>query len=871
MASPFVRKVFTASRLAEFATEAELAKQIGHARRDWLAVTVKELADNALDDAEEHDRPPTLRVLIDTEALTVTVADEGSGLRPETIAKLADFSVKTSSRAAYVSSSRGQQGNALQTLLAMPFVLDPADPGDVVIEAGLLSHRMTLTREPLSGEPRAVVKRGQSMVLKGTKVVMRWPRAARALMKESVNAARRLADAYDWLNPHLAITLTIDGKEMFSVPATDPAWKKWLPSKPTSPHWYNPELLIQWMRAEAAYARDHETRVPTVREFVAQFHALASTAKSKAVVDVIEASRETLADFVTDSEFHVRARAAALLDCMRRTSEPIEPKRLGVIGQWHLFQTMVSCGAVEASLRYKREAFTYEGLPYVIEAAFGHAPESAHLLTVAGLNFSPTVGDQPFGYLYELLEERWIGGDDPVIVCVHMTAPRFTFRDKGKSTIDMAEPVRSRLLGALDAVTAAWAKQQEAETRHASARLKRDEALAKIKPKALTVKGAAEAVMARAYAIVSEDGRYIPNPRQIMYVARPMMLALLPEGTRVGDKYFTQTLFPDYIEAHPRETDEWRVDWDARGHFREPHTGRVYPAGTKETREYLGNVAPPRVIGVQMAKAWVETHGPEGRFAGLQYIEKEGFEAQLQAAQIAERFDLLIVSNKGFSVTATRWLIDELSGRLGLPLYILSDFDISGLGIAKTLTTSNRRYKFKHKIDPARVHHLGLRLADIEGKEREPVAIGINPDAVRRRLERDGATEGERAILMDGRTVRKPIWKRGREEWKMVLESGKRVELNAFTPAEFIAFVERKLIDAGAQKVVPSDALIAETYAAFVRERALREAFERTRAAQGELPVAVPADLVGRVRAALAERPDVPWETLVRRDAGCAY
>ena len=56
----------------------------------------------------------------------ITVIDNGPGMPPETVADILDFSSRVSSREAYVAPDRGAQGNALKTILAMPFVLDGA-------------------------------------------------------------------------------------------------------------------------------------------------------------------------------------------------------------------------------------------------------------------------------------------------------------------------------------------------------------------------------------------------------------------------------------------------------------------------------------------------------------------------------------------------------------------------------------------------------------------------------------------------------------------------------------------------------------------------------------------------------------------------
>jgi hypothetical protein len=52
-AATLSRETFTTSRLAEFCSQRELVAQTGHPVDDWPLVLVKELADNAIDIAEE--------------------------------------------------------------------------------------------------------------------------------------------------------------------------------------------------------------------------------------------------------------------------------------------------------------------------------------------------------------------------------------------------------------------------------------------------------------------------------------------------------------------------------------------------------------------------------------------------------------------------------------------------------------------------------------------------------------------------------------------------------------------------------------------------------------------------------------------------
>jgi hypothetical protein len=127
---------------------------------------------------------------------------------------------------------------------------------------------------------------------------------------------------------------------------------------------------------------------------------------------------------------------------------------------------------------------------------------------------------------------------------------------------------------------------------------------------------------------------------------------------------------------------DWDVVWDARGHFSEPHTNKVIPIGTLEVRQYLGD-RPRLAPAIEFrSDTRYPTLGPENRYETVLFIEKEGFDPLLEAAQIAERFDVAIMSTKGMSVSASRLLLDRLVTRGVTKVLVLHDFDISGFSIA---------------------------------------------------------------------------------------------------------------------------------------------------------------------------------------------
>ena len=149
------------------------------------------------------------------------------------------------------------------------------------------------------------------------------------------------------------------------------------------------------------------------------------------------------------------------------------------------------------------------------------------------------------------------------------------------------------IIDAVEAVTAKYAKQRKLEERHARAVHNRQQALRRTR--VASIKDIAWEVMEQAYLKASAGGRLPALARQIMYAARPFIQERTARN--LDDKYFTQTLLPDYIEAHPEKCARWNVVYDARGRLYEPHTKREVPLGTLDVRRYLSDSDSRRKVG----------------------------------------------------------------------------------------------------------------------------------------------------------------------------------------------------------------------------------------------------------------------------------
>jgi hypothetical protein len=515
--------------------------------------------------------------------------------------------------------------------------------------------------------------------------------------------------------------------------------------------------------------------------------------------------------------------AVEVLDQLRARAKPVSPAVLGMIGP----------GAYDRFYARQTGITAVRGadIPFVIEAwAICQRPEkrgSGAVRVTLLLNRTPSAADIMAHSYPEVLSIRGCGLDRYVTgtrtadyrIVLGVIAPYIELATDGKAPAlaPFSEAIATTLRKACGAAYRAM-----------------DKPTGKI-----SIKDAAWQVMRAAYHAASGGGALPANARQIMYAARPEILRLTGRG-KIDDKYFTQTLLPDYVEEHQAETRDWDVVFDARGHFVEPHTGRTVDLGTLAVRQYLGERPTPEGP-VQLDPGhMVSTTGPLHRYGSVLFVEKEGFASLLERARIAERFDISIMSTKGMSVTAARLLLDRLAPFID-KILVLHDFDVSGFSIFGTLGSDGRRYQFANRI---KLVDIGLRLTDIKelGLEFEPVETSGEWDKRAETLQEHGATVEEIRLLRHG-----------------------RVELNAMPSDVFIKLLERKLAEHGVRKVVPpDDVLLTHARKVIARELTNRAlATVHAEAAANAAAIELPGDLRAQVMALLTRQPDIPWDLAV--------
>ena len=111
-----------------------------------------------------------------------------------------------------------------------------------------------------------------------------------------------------------------------------------------------------------------------MRDFIGQFRGLKGTAKQNAICARDRRRRAGDAGGFLPAR---PMRRVKLLVAMRRSSRPVKPRDLGVIGEDHLSGVCSTTAAIWNSIVYRKAEIEHDGLPYVIEVAFGYREDDA--------------------------------------------------------------------------------------------------------------------------------------------------------------------------------------------------------------------------------------------------------------------------------------------------------------------------------------------------------------------------------------------------------------------------------------------------------------------------------------------------------------
>jgi hypothetical protein len=812
------RTTFKTSRAAQYVEARALQAMTGQSRGHFADVVVKELMDNALDACETAGVPPEvgLEVARNDQEIRIAVSDNGPGIPPETVRGALDFGVLVSDKAAYRSPTRGAQGSALKAVFGIPHALGSLEP--VVIEARGLRHEVRVWKDP-AGELR--VKRDETDIARadGTRVEVRLPSR---WQRGHLTGWER---AYALYNPHASIKIRPfsadvyqgnQGKspgiefEDFYRPTRDSSKRfKYLPSDPTSAHWYDEEAFKRLIYSHIGHARSEANGGADLllRDFVRQFKGLSATKKAKVVCDAFP-DIKTLSDFENAEPTEI----AYLLDCMKRHSDAPSHTTLGYVGREHFERCFRRFYGRVYRFGYKKiSGVLPSGMPYIFQFAIAEVEGQGEVFT--GVNFSPTfddpLQDERFraqdrnqtveaegvdGFLEDCFAHPlWDHDDDPdppfTAAAAHIITPAPLFLDYGKTRLEgfSSREVRRDIAQAMFSQLKPYLKEGKRRIRNCRAR-ERQEDKANRAEKQMSLKDATWVVLEDAWRHTTGNGRLPVGSRRLFYAVRSRIPEVTDKrfATDTGYNYFSQTLLPEYQKQRVAVGEEplANVYYDPRGKIYEPHTGRAMDLGTRDVESY---------------------EFPSYTFNKLLFVEKRGQVPLLQAAKIAERYDLALVTEAGFATVAARTLLSAGSEGEKYQVFCLHDADYPGYNILRTLREATERMP-EHSME---VHDIGLTVEQVIAADKTPETYHRTSKVPEKLIPLLNDVEREWFLG-------EYLGKKGNKN----TYSSKRFELDDLTAPELIDHIERRLEELGVEpKVIPPQEELAGLVEGLYREK----------------------------------------------------
>ena len=264
----------------------------------------------------------------------------------------------------------------------------------------------------------------------------------RIQLAQSCEAARprflQIAADYAWLNPHL----TLDGRLVRR--ATSGARRRPTGLDEVEAVAIRPRRtgtrrrLERLVAAYIAHDADRGRTAPCASSSPSSA-ACSGTAKQKAVLDATGLARAPLSALVNGSDLD-HGTVASLLEAMQASSKPVKPAAARASSA----ATTSRRGSTPPAARWRASTTAgswtpRDGVPWVVETAFGWCPELERRLLVTGVNWSPGIVN-PFRELGRfgesldtILSQQRADRDEPVILVLHMACPRVEYTDRGKS------------------------------------------------------------------------------------------------------------------------------------------------------------------------------------------------------------------------------------------------------------------------------------------------------------------------------------------------------------------------------------------------------------------------------------------------------
>lgn len=443
----------------------------------------------------------------------------------------------------------------------------------------------------------------------------------------------------------------------------------------TSPYWYNVDDFHALM--------DSAPEGLTIARFLEKFDGCTGEKSWNISKDFSQKNINKLT--INDAE--------ELLRKMQKVTKPVNPERLGFVGELTGFESYYKLRGQWKPAADKMNITTI--IPYVIEAWTNNSDKPSVNLFVNRTHVAQDV----YTYMLDNNKKQYINDcgisckvpvKSPKEIWISIITPYFPMKSSGKEP-DLSN-IRENIFLAIHKAVEKLEKASKASGK-------------KYKK---TFKGVVLDTLTQAINKASDDLKYRYSLRQLYYVSRGFVNEIL--GTEL-----TYNNFIKIITGYENEigSDLPNIYRDDRGSVYHPHLRETIRLGTRSVETYKK---------------------PEWIFNKILYAEKEGFIEILRSAEWAEKNDCLLLTSKGYATRAARDILDLLSeSDEELLFFCVHDADTDGTLIYQALMDASKaRPQRKVKIIdlglfPKEGIKLNLQVEKVKKKKVKSVSQYVPP------------------------------------------------------------------------------------------------------------------------------------------------
>lgn len=734
---------------------------IGLSPDRWQEVIIKELLDNSLDAIDGLD---SKEIHITCMESLFSICDSAGGIPENVLDNIYDFNLYVSSKRHVRMVSRGCQGNALKSIIALCFkenvnlyfVTDGKKitytPDATKIGLGHLEGAFAKIIEQTDQKPGVYVEVSIDMWFLAQHLFPCWK-----------------------VNPDVKIF--VNGEEYRKYSET----KNF--TRDHSIHWYDLQAFSELLKRTAINFPEK-----TTKQFISQFSG------TQRIISKLNVPGKSLSDFYTDD--------SAIEDLFDRLRENVSKFRPQILEKFTIGKTTAAEMYEERFVGYRKAVGEYESngadIPYLIEVILSKTDDEGSNIVTTCINNSKNYSDIPFRFnlsdctlagqehsvneLSRLLYQVGFMSGSGHELFIHLVTPHLEFYDKAKSTINSNNFIGD-LIHVIDPLLAPVIKAIRKEHREQRAADKPVHTSPKCK--APSKKSLMFRYFKDGAQLSTGDWRYKTTARMVFYSIRRIISNNhdIVLSSRSDFSTFTQTVITRMFEKEP-ELEEW-IHFERRGFYYDQETGEEIPMSTQQVNDFSNELRSRDKCRVILSNGeFIPSHQEiefpyELAVGSVLFIEKQGFTEVFKKSGILDELNLGLISSQGFGTRAIKKMMQEFISR-GIKVYALTDCDLAGQVIASRLTGGSST--FKDKLD---VNLIGLTYADVKAldKTRDAEEYTTTKSYVNI-LER--LTQEEKDFFLK---------KTHRRHWdgEKASYTYRRVELNALTMPEFLDFIRAKI------------------------------------------------------------------------------